>query len=55
MTGSSGVVLLNSGSRFLLLLLVALAAILEVWLLWSAEITMKFNAGSPILAFKNQG
>ena len=52
MTGSSGVVLKNSGGRFLLLhLLVALAAILEVSLFWSAEIAVEVDAGSSILAF----
>ena len=52
MTGGSGVVLKNSGGRFLLFhLLVALAAILEVSLFWSAEIAVEVDAGSSILAF----
>ena len=52
MTGSPGVILENSGGRFLLVhLLVALAAILEVSLFWSAEIAVEVDAGSSILAF----
>ena len=51
MSGSSSVILKNSGSRFLLHLLVALVAILDVSLVWSAEITVEVDTCSPILAF----
>ena len=52
----TGLVLKNSGGRFLLLhLLVALVAILDVSLVWSAEITLEVDTSSPILAIESQG
>ena len=57
MSGSSGVVLENSVSRFLFLLHTAAAMLelLEVWLVRSAKITFKTDTRSTIPAVQSQG
>ena len=50
-TGSPGVVLENSACRFLLLG----SAILDVSVVWSAEITLEVDVSFAILALQSQG